>query len=90
MFLGKTKSPNMAQKGLPIFSSILFEIFEMRYYANQRAIVCHSYEPKKLMYQFTQTRWTVLVLHLLGLGFWIFIIFHCFLIINRPWSLIVT
>jgi len=29
-------------------------------------------------------------LHLLGLGFWIFMVFHCFSIINRPLNLIVT
>jgi len=33
---------------------------------------------------------TVLALHLLGLGFWMFRVFHCFSIINRPLSLIVT
>jgi len=30
-----------------------------------------------------------LALHLLGLGFWMFNFFHCFVIINRPLSLIV-
>jgi hypothetical protein len=32
----------------------------------------------------------VLVFHLLGLGLWMFRVFHCFSIINRPSSLIVT
>ena len=32
----------------------------------------------------------VLALHLLGLGFWMFRVFHCFSIINRPSSFIVT
>ena len=31
-----------------------------------------------------------LAFHLLGLGFWTFRVFHCFSIINRPSSLIVT
>ena len=31
-----------------------------------------------------------LALHLLGLGFWMFRVFHCFSIINRSSSLIVT
>jgi len=31
-----------------------------------------------------------LVFHLLGLGFWMFMVFHCFSTINRPLSLIVT
>ena len=43
-----------------------------------------SYVPGKLMYQFTQTGPIVLALHILGLGFWMFRVFHCFLIINRP------
>ena len=32
----------------------------------------------------------LLVFHLLGLGFWMFRVFHCFSIIKRPLSLIVT
>ena len=31
-----------------------------------------------------------LVLHLVGLGFWMFRVFHCFSTISRPSSLIVT
>jgi hypothetical protein len=30
------------------------------------------------------------VFHLLGLGFWMFRVFHCFSVIYRPSSLIVT
>ena len=62
----------------------------MRYYDCQTEIVCQSYDPRKLMYQFTKTRPIVLVLHLLGLGFWMFTVFHCFSMINMPLSLIVT
>ena len=32
----------------------------------------------------------ILAFHLLGLGFWMFMVFHCFSIIYRPSSLIVT
>jgi hypothetical protein len=32
----------------------------------------------------------ILAFHLLGLGFWMFRVFHCFSIIYRPSSLIVT
>jgi hypothetical protein len=32
----------------------------------------------------------ILEFHLLGLGFWMFRVFHCFSIIYRPSSLIVT
>jgi len=39
---------------------------------------------------FTQTGPIVLEFHLLGLGFWMFRVFHYFLIINRPLRLIVT
>ena len=46
--------------------------------------------PRKLKHQFTQTGPIVLVLHLLWLGFWTFRVLHCFSIINRPSSLIVT
>ena len=53
-------------------------------------IVCQSYVPEKLKHQFTQTGPIVLVLHLPGLCFWMFGVFHCFSIINMPSSLIVT
>jgi hypothetical protein len=56
----------------------------------QTEIVCQSYVPGKLMYQLTQTGPIVLAFHLLGLGLWMFRVFHCFSIINRPSSLIVT
>jgi len=35
---------------------LLRYIFLTRYYAFQTKIVCKSYDPGKLMYQFTQTR----------------------------------
>jgi hypothetical protein len=44
-------------------------------------IVCQSYVPGKLMYQLTQTGPIVLAFHLLGLGLWMFRVFHCFSII---------
>ena len=65
-------------------------IFLTRYCAHQMEIVCQSYVPGKLMYQFTQAGPIVLALLLLGFGFWIFRVFHYFLIINGPSSLIVT
>ena len=68
---------------------LLGYIFITRYGARQIEIVCQSYIPGKLKHQFTQTWPIVLVLHLLGLGFWTFQFFHCFSIINRPLSLIV-
>ena len=50
----------------------------------QTEIICRSYVPGKLKHQFTQTRPIFLALHLLGLGFWMFRVLHCFSIINRP------
>ena len=46
--------------------------------------------PRKLKHQFTQTGPIVLALHLLQLGFWMFMVFNCFSTINRPSSLVVT
>ena len=73
-------------------SKVLFlrDRFLTRYWAYQMKIICQSYVPRKLKYQFTQTRHTVLVLHLLVLGFLMVRVFHCFSIIKRPSSLIVT
>ena len=68
----------------------LRQIFLTRYCACQMEIVCQSYDPGKFMYQFTQNGAHCLVFHLLGLGFWMFRVFHCFSTINRPLSLIVT
>ena len=62
----------------------------MMYHVRQTEIVCQSYVPGKLKHQFTQTGPIVLALHLLGLGFWMFRVLHCFSIINRPSSLILT
>ena len=69
---------------------VLRQIFLMMYHVCQTEIVCQSYVPGKLKHQFTQMGPIVLVLHLLWLGFWMFRVFHCFSIINRPSSLIVT
>ena len=69
---------------------VIGQIFLTMYGTRQTEIGCQSYVPGKLKHQFTQTRPTVLVLHLLGLGFWTFWILHCFSTINRPTSLIVT
>ena len=60
------------------------------YHVHQMEIVFQSYIPWKLKHQFTQTGPIVLVLHLLGLGFWMFRVFYCFLTINRASSLVVT
>ena len=68
----------------------LGQIFLTRNGSFQTEIVCQSYVPRKLKHQFTQTGPIVLVLHLLGLWFWMFRVFHCLQIINRPSSLIVT
>ena len=40
--------------------------------------------PRKLVHQFTQTGPIVLALHFLGLGFWLFRVFHSLSTINRP------
>ena len=91
MFFGENQSKN--ESSIYVYhSKVLFlrYIFLTRYCACQIDIVCQSYDPRKLKYQFTQTGPIVLALHLLGLGFWMFSVFHCFSIINRPSSLIVT
>jgi len=88
-FYGKRRGhyiPKLSQ-----FSFVLiFNIFEMSYYDSQTKIICQSYAPSKLMYHFTQMGPIVLVLHVLGLGFWMSRVFHCFSIINVSSSLIVT
>jgi hypothetical protein len=60
---------------------VLGQIFLTRYRTRQTEIVCQSYVPGKLMYQLTQTGPIVLAFHLLGLGLWMFRVFHCFSII---------
>ena len=67
---------------------LLEQIFITSYDACKKEIICQSCVARKLMYQFTQTRPIVLVLHLLGLGFWMFMVFHCFPIIYKPSSFI--
>ena len=62
----------------------------MMYHVRQTEIICQSYVPGKLKHQFTQTGPIFLVIHLLGLFFWMFRVLHCFSIINMPSSLIVT
>ena len=90
-FFGKTKS----DMGVPLIfltSKFVFlrYIFLTRYFARQTGLVCQSYVPGKLMYQFTQTGAIVLELPHLGLGFWMFRVFPCFSIIKIPLSLILT
>ena len=85
-FFGKTGS-NMGPQSKFV---VLGYIFLTRYGTCQTKIVCQIYVPGKLKHQFTQTRPIFLTLHLLLLGFWVFRVFHCFLIINRPSSFIVT
>lgn len=65
-------------------------IFLTSYCASQTRIVCQSYNPGKLMYQFTRNGAHSLAFHLIVLDFWIFRVFHYFSTINRPSSLIVT
>ena len=91
MFFGKTES-NMgpwAYVSLPKVV-ILGQIFLTRYCTRQMEIVCQNYDPGKLMHQFTQNGAHSLALHLLGLGFWMFRVFHCFSTRYRPLSLIIT
>ena len=57
---------------------VLGQIFLTRYGMRQTEIVCQSYAPGKLKHQFAQMGPIVLALHLLGLGFWLFRISHCF------------
>ena len=45
----------------------------------QTEIVCQSYDPEKLMYQFTRNGAHSLVFHLLGLGFGMLRVFPLFL-----------
>ena len=68
---------------------VLGEIFLTSYCTRQTEIVCQSYDPGKLMYQFTPNGAHSLAFHLLGLGFGMLRVFHCFSTINRPSSLIV-
>ena len=58
--------------------SVLRYIFIMSYWVCQTEIRCQSYVPGNLKHQFTQTGPTVLALHFLGLGFWMFSVLHCF------------
>ncbi len=44
-------------------------IFLTSYHTHQTEIVCQSYDPRKLMYEFTQNGAHNLAFHLLGLGF---------------------
>jgi hypothetical protein len=58
---------------------------------HQTKIVCQSYNPEEVDVPiYPNGAHKLLALHLLGLGFWMFRVFHCFSIINRPSSLIVT
>ena len=51
--------------------NLLDNSFPMSYHTPKTKIVCKSYDLEKLMYSLTQTGPTwLLVLHLLGLGFW--------------------
>ena len=69
---------------------VLGQVFLMSYHRHQTKIVCQSYDPGKLMYQFTQNEAHNVAFHLLGLGFGMGRVLHCFSTINRPLSLIVT
>ena len=91
MIFGKTGS-NIECSSMFLSSKVvvLRYIFLTRYFSRQREIICQSCVPEKLMYEFTQTGTIVLVLHLLGLDFLMFKVFHCFSIINMPLSVIVT
>ena len=91
MFFGKIGRKIGLQTNFPHIKICIPQIDlsnEVWYASN--GIVCQSYVPEKLKHQFTQTRPIVLALHLLGFGFWMFRVIHCFSIINRPSSLIVT
>lgn len=68
---------------------VLEQIFLTMYCAHQTEIVCQIYSPKKLMSQFTENGVHSLALHRLGLGLWMFRVFHFFSTINSPSSLIV-
>ena len=48
---------------------VLGYIFLTSYHTRQTEIVCQSYAPGKLMYQFTQNGAHNLAFHLLGVGF---------------------
>ena len=90
-FFGKSGRPRNVH--LMLLASIvvfLGQNFLTSYCAHQTEIICQSYVPGKLMYQFTQTGPMVLALHLLGLDFWMFRVFHYFSIVNRPSILILT
>ena len=47
-------------------------------------------QPREVDVSIYPNRAYSLAFHLLGLGFWMFRVFHCFSTINRPSSLIVT
>ena len=68
---------------------VLGQIFLRSYCTCQTEIVCQRYDLGKLMYQLTQNGAHNLAFHLLGLGFGMLSVFHCFSTINRPLSLIV-
>jgi hypothetical protein len=56
--------------------NLLDDTFPTSYHTPKTKIVCKSYDPGKLMHQLTQTGPTwLLALHLLGLGFWMYMNF---------------
>ena len=81
---------SLFQNQYSLFMDVFLEqIFLTMYHARQMKVVCQSYDPEKLMYQVTQ--WgphfgvsppRVRFLDVQG--------FHCFSILYRPLSLIVT
>jgi hypothetical protein len=58
----------------------------MGYRAPKTKIICKSYDPRKLMYQLTPSRPTlILTLHLLGLDFWMSGFFLLLLDAKNAW-----